>query len=70
MVILLNKLSKEDQETLNHIILDDSTKINSFLSDAFEEQSKSQKKQFLINTILVVIGIIISIITLIVTVLN
>ena len=69
-MIILNKLSKEDQKALNHIMLDDSTKINSFLADAFEKQSKSQKKQFIINTVLVIFGIIISAITLIVTILK
>ena len=64
------KLSEEERELLLRSCLDDSTKINSFLSELFEEQSKSQNKQFQITIIVAILTFIVAVITLIVTILK
>ncbi len=66
MVIVL-KLSKKDQETLDYMLLDDTTKVNSFLADSFEQQAKSQNKQFIITLIVGILTLIVTIIGVIIS---
>ena len=64
------KISDKELEYIKYSTLDESTKVNLHLDKIFEEQSRSQNKQFITNLIFVILTFIVAIITLIVTILK